>query len=55
MTHVILMAVQRGMDQHIARCCAYAPNIPGFLKGAGQHNRGIRVQMAVARQAEARG
>jgi hypothetical protein len=41
------------MDQDIAWCGTYAPNVARFLKAAYQNDRGIRAQMAVPGQAEA--
>jgi hypothetical protein len=49
------MAIYSRVDEHIARCGAYPPVVSRFLKAARQHNRRIRAQMAMPRQAEAAG
>ena len=51
--HLIAMAVQHRMDQHIAGCCGYPAGVSGLLEAAGQHNRRVGMQVAMPRQAEA--
>lgn len=51
--HSIRVAVERGVNQDIAGCGAYAPGVARLLEAARQHDRGIGAQMAMPRQAEA--
>jgi hypothetical protein len=51
--HLISMAVQGGVDQHIASSCLYAPVVSGFLEAACQYNGRIGVKMPMPRQAKA--
>lgn len=53
--HLISMAVQGGVDQHVARSCLNTPVVSGFLKAACQHNCRIGVKMLMPRQAETAG
>lgn len=51
--HLISMAVQGGVDQHIASSCLYASVISGLLEAACQYNSRVGVKMPMPRQAEA--
>ena len=51
--HLISMAVQGGVDQHVASSCLNAPVVSGFLEAACEYNGRIGVKMPMPRQAEA--
>jgi len=47
------MAIQSGVDEHIARRCVYTAVISRFLQAACEHNDCIGAQMTMAGQAHA--
>jgi hypothetical protein len=53
--HLISMAIERRMNKHIARSCAYPSEITGLFKAAGENDRGVSVEMPMTRQTEASG
>src|SRR5262249_8994440 len=50
--HLIFVAVQSGVDQHVASSCLDTPVVSGFFKAACQYNCRIGVKMLMPRQAE---
>ena len=50
--HLIAMAVQHRMNEHIPCRCGYPAGVSGLLEAAGQYNRRVGVQVAMPRQAE---